>query len=223
MRLLLATLALLALGLGALWGITRSGTSRGAAPSVPHARTERTEAGALLIALEASAPEAPAPEPEERASVRPTDSARTELVASGAASFPHSRFFGRVQHADGRPAARLTLEVRALGASAESRPLAALESSDDGSFSVECPGRGPFQLRAHRSSLLAARIDQTFAGLEAGAHELILSLPPLARLRGRVVDERGDALRRFRIELEGPAGRLLTQAVSSPDGSFETE
>jgi hypothetical protein len=214
MRAKRTTLATLALGLVlfALW----NGSRHGPAPRVETVATGRTDARVELDSAESPAGETPRVD-------RPRESQRTPLAPSSEApAFPSSELAGRVQHADGRPAAGIEVEMRAQGASDRSRPLASATSAADGSFRVTCLGRGPFSVRAHRSDRRGTRFETFFAEERGPARELRLTLPPLATLSGRVLDERGEPIPRFRIELDGP-GLRLRLPVSADDGTFQVE
>jgi carboxypeptidase family protein len=206
----------LALVLGALWGVTRSGAARREAERAAESAAE-SPSGARFELDAAGAPALEAERTDE-----PREAQRTPLAPSfEAPAFPRSELAGRVEHADGRPAAGIEIEVRAQGASERSRALASEACSADGSFLLRCLGRGPFELRAHRSSLGGTRLQARLEGVRSGAHDLVLTLPKITTLRGRVVDDRGEPVWGFRLELESLGGLEVRQPFHDPDGRFE--
>jgi len=210
-------LAVLALALGALWGVTRSGAARREAERAAESAAESTSGA--RVELDAAG----APALEAEGTGAPREAQRTPLAPSSESpAFPRSELAGRVLHADGRPASGIEIEARAQGASERSRPLVIELCAADGSFHLRCLGRGPFELRALRSNVRGTRLQTTLEHVEAGSLALVLTLPPEAVLRGNVVDDLGKPVRSFQVELDGPGLREVRQ-IQTTDGAFEVD
>jgi hypothetical protein len=212
MRLVLTLLALGLVALCFVWFADRPTASRGRTPR----GTEPVHA-------------APAPVEDARHPPAPVRRAATELEEPTAPTpppddFPRAFLAGRVLHSDGEPAAGVALEVRAQSQRGRPRPLAELSTKENGSFEARVLGTGPFRLEASATSGGGLRFAAVLEDVEAGAREVVLVLPRSGRVSGRVLDERGEPVRVFTLELERegmPAP--VRAAIESEDGSFESE
>lgn len=143
---------------------------------------------------------------------------------------------GSVTWPDGRPASGAT--VRAFVASGARRrgPLEA-RSGDDGRFQIQGLDAGEFQVDASIADPAAkgaadapAAWSGTAEKIAAGTNDVVLALAPPADLAGRVVDDTGVAVRKFRVNasLQGIVASGLAPRdrssppidVDAPDGGF---
>jgi hypothetical protein len=211
MRLALALLVFGLLALGFLLLTDRPSASRG---STPHG------AEPVHAAPAPSMDEAP-PAPERRATDAPEESPAPPPPAD---DFPHALVAGHVVHHDGAPAAGVMLEVRAQNQRGRSRSLAALRTEKDGFFEARVLGAGPFRLEARAESGGGVRLSTALEAVPADARALVLILPHSGRLRGRVVDDRGEPVRAFTLVLRREdASSAVREVVESEDGTFESE
>src|SRR5262245_5036529 len=212
MRLALALLALGLVALAFLWLADRPTASRGN-------KTPGTVPVHAAPALVEGEPTPPAP--ERRASAVRDEPADT---APRPDDFPRALLAGRVELFDGEPAAGVALEVRAQAQRGRPRPLAALRSGPDGAFEARVLGTGPFRLEGTASSGSGVRLAAALERQEAGERDIVLTLPRSGRVRGRVVDERGEPVRAFTLEFRRRDEQEPARAsVESEDGSFASE
>ena len=155
------------------------------------------------------------------------DRCAVELRLGPARPFPPLAITGRVEGADGRPAAGVTVDasINALLVPRVARAFARAISGADGAF-VLAP------LEPHDYEVVASVRGREMAAarVRGGSEGLVLRLPATGRLRGQVADERGAAVVRFSVVVmsgergDGPRGAIWT-IVTRYDGrgAFEVE
>lgn len=208
MRLLLALLTLALLGLSVLWITNLSVPVRERARGALAADDARARP---VTEFESTTRTTPEPQ-------RTAPSGANELDAPAAPvappdAFPRSRLAGRVERSDGESASGVTLEVRAADPRSAARPLAQVRTDEKGAFDTIVLGTGPFRLRAHDSSGGGTRVAVEHevevehevaveqGSVQGGSLEILLELPYTGSVRGRVVDEAGEPVTSFTLEL----------------------
>lgn len=145
--------------------------------------------------------------------------------------WPALRIAGEVVHADGSPAAGVTVQIVEPGAGPE-RPSEESEETDRaGRFALEGLAPGTFTLHAHSNPWLVCTLEGVVLSEGESLEGLRLELPPHARIRGRVLAPPGTRDENLILSFR-PAGEPAfdnsyvdapaVQVPIGPDRSFDS-